>query len=345
MWRELHRNMQAPDVLAVQRGLWRLLGLDSSNARNGTYGEFTAHDVALARQRLSIDGGSQSVGQTLFAALWPYIDTQGRRSFCRQPQACPNPTPRPKRMPLKKGMEGGDVEACQRALWQALGNASTNARNGVYGVETAKDVTRFRAAYSVNHDDPGTKIGGDLWDVLTRFMDDYAREQVANYTPPKPPEPTNVMEVALRTALSQVGYQEGAGNNTKFGEWYGMNRVAWCAIFCSWAAEQHGSRSFVRGSRYSFCPTIVDDARHGRNGLHTVSAGACPRGALALYDWGNDGIADHVELVLDPPGSDPVFITVGGNTSAGWYGRQWNGDGVYRRTRYLSDVVCFATFD
>lgn len=345
MWRELHRNMAAPDVLAVQRGLWRYLGLDSTNARNANYGEFTARDVALARKRLSIPGGSQTVGQTLFEALWPYIDATGRRAFCRQPAACPTPSPRPKRMPLKKGMEGADVQAAQRALWQSLGNRSTNERNGVYGQGTVDDVRRFRSTYAVNQDDPGVKIGGDLWDVLTRFMDDYSDKLVADYKPPPPPEPSNVMEATLRTALSQVGYQEAAGNRQKFGEWYGMNRASWCAIFDTWAAEQHSSKTFVRGSRYSFCPTVVEDARAGRNGLKVVSAGAVMRGALVLFDWGNDGISDHIGFVDDPPGGDSVFATCEGNTSGGWGGRQSNGDGVYRRTRYLSDVVLFASYD
>lgn len=36
----------------------------------------------------------------------------------------------------------------------------------------------------------------------------------------------------VNTAISQVGTLEGANNNNKYGVWFGMNNVAWCAIFC-----------------------------------------------------------------------------------------------------------------
>ena len=35
-------------------------------------------------------------------------------------------------------------------------------------------------------------------------------------------------------ALAEEGYEEGANNWTKYGDWYGMNNVAWCAIFISY---------------------------------------------------------------------------------------------------------------
>lgn len=56
----------------------------------------------------------------------------------------------------------------------------------------------------------------------------------------------------VHVAESQVGYYEkasnsnldsftanaGSANYTKYGEWYGYNGVAWCAIFVSWCANQ-----------------------------------------------------------------------------------------------------------
>lgn len=49
----------------------------------------------------------------------------------------------------------------------------------------------------------------------------------------------------LGVALTQVGYVEGSGNRTKYGEWYGMNGEAWCGMFVSWCANQAGIPSSV----------------------------------------------------------------------------------------------------
>ena len=55
----------------------------------------------------------------------------------------------------------------------------------------------------------------------------------------------------VTTALSQVGYAEGKywdedkgkwvyTNDTKYGEWYGWNRVYWCAEFVAWCVNKAG---------------------------------------------------------------------------------------------------------
>ena len=100
-------------------------------------------------------------------------------------------------------------------------------------------------------------------------MDAYAVELVHGWQPDAPPEPAvaGLMERTLRTALGEVGYQEGAGNRNKYGAWYGMDRQAWCAMFVTWCAEKHGSQSFEQSQRYAYVPYVVADARAGRNGL------------------------------------------------------------------------------
>lgn len=42
----------------------------------------------------------------------------------------------------------------------------------------------------------------------------------------------------LNIALSQMGYTEGARNDTKFGDWGGYPYQPWCANFVSWCARQ-----------------------------------------------------------------------------------------------------------
>lgn len=43
---------------------------------------------------------------------------------------------------------------------------------------------------------------------------------------------------ALNVALSQLGVTETGNNKTKYGEWYGMDGNAWCAMFVSWCFHQ-----------------------------------------------------------------------------------------------------------
>jgi len=45
-----------------------------------------------------------------------------------------------------------------------------------------------------------------------------------------------IREEIIKTAAAESGYKESpAGSNTtKFGEWYGMDHHAWCAMFVSW---------------------------------------------------------------------------------------------------------------
>jgi peptidoglycan hydrolase-like protein with peptidoglycan-binding domain len=336
------------DVRACQRGLWAAgpdLGYMSGNARNGNYGEETSSDVAHFREAMGMGGDADVIGATLFPVLWEFIDANGRASFCDQPKANPTPSPRPKRIPLERGMNNKGVEACQRALWRSLPE-SGNARNGNYGEETAADVRRFRDLYKVNAGDDGDTIGGELWNVLTRWFDDRAVALVEQWTPDESPPPaaSSVAARAVEVALGEVGYQEAGGNHNRYGSWYGMDYQPWCAMFVTYCAEQVGSQSFVKGSRYSYCPYVESDARAGRYGLSIVEPKKVARGDIVLFDWAGDGVADHIGFVTAGPGSGSSFTTVEGNTSGSSNGSQSNGDGVYERTRYLSEVECFCRF-
>ena len=42
----------------------------------------------------------------------------------------------------------------------------------------------------------------------------------------------------IGVARTQVGYRETMDNNTKYGQWYGLNYYPWCAMFVSWCARQ-----------------------------------------------------------------------------------------------------------
>ena len=144
---------------------------------------------------------------------------------------------------------------------------------------------------------------------------------------------------ALALAEHYNGLKERpAGSNiTLFGRWFGMNGVAWCAIFVSYILS-HTGRPF----RYSYVPTIVSDAESHKNGLRVIApsavnaAIAAGHPVLACYDWTHDGTADHVEFVKRIVGGNVEAI--GGNTGpADWS----NGGEVANEVRPISYVQRF----
>jgi hypothetical protein len=151
---------------------------------------------------------------------------------------------------------------------------------------------------------------------------------------PRPPRRATTREQALDGAIKWLGTKEqpAGSNHTMFGEYYGMDRQPWCAMFATFCfeVEAGGSPSFVRGSKYAYVPYIVSDAGAARNGL-TITSSPKP-GDLCCFDWGRDGTFDHVGLFEN--GTPTAFTSVEGNTSAeGAAGSQSNGGEVCRRNR------------
>lgn len=144
------------------------------------------------------------------------------------------------------------------------------------------------------------------------------------------PSGGSTRERAIKAATAEIGTKESpAGSNcNKYGKWYGMDAVPWCAIFCTWCylVGAGGSPSFVKGSYYAYVPYIVSDARNGRRGLSVTSTPA--PGDLVCYDWQRDGTFDHVGLFKS--GSSYEWKAIEGNTSTS---NQSNGGQVMERTR------------
>ena len=105
-------------------------------------------------------------------------------------------------------------------------------------------------------------------------------------------------------------------------------------MFCTWCyefgADDVGldSPSFVKGSRYAYCPYVVDDARNRRYGLSTTDD-PIP-GDLVVYDWAGDGVYDHIGLFERWTGGETYFDAIEGNTSTS---NNSNGGQVMRRNR------------
>lgn len=89
----------------------------------------------------------------------------------------------------------------------------------------------------------------------------------------------------LAIARAELGYRESGSNRTKYGAWYGMNGVAWCAIWVSWVADRAnaediiprhaytpaGAAWFMKHGRYSRTPRRGDIAYFEFPGMHRIS--------------------------------------------------------------------------
>lgn len=146
---------------------------------------------------------------------------------------------------------------------------------------------------------------------------------------------SNNASSVLSVARREIGYNRFSDprQGTKYGRWYaqktgepyyGRSGVPYCAIFVSWVFAQAGAKCI--GVPGAYCPYIERDARKAGK---TVHKGSAKPGDVVLFDWGGDGVADHVGIVEANNGR--YLTTVEGNTSNGK---------VARRTRAFSSVRC-----
>lgn len=144
-------------------------------------------------------------------------------------------------------------------------------------------------------------------------------------------------EEIIAIATAELGYKESPAksNNTKYGEWYGLNYVAWCAIFVSWvykeAGKPLGKIDTVNGFQY--CPSAL--VYWKKNDKITIDPAP---GDVVLYDWDGDNRSDHTGIFKRWITKGKTFEAIEGNTSTS---NQSNGGEVQLRTRKVSQVAAF----
>ena len=152
----------------------------------------------------------------------------------------------------------------------------------------------------------------------------------------------------MQEAELWVGTKENpAGSNIAkpFTPWYGWIGwgAPWCAVFVSYCLSKAGF-SYINPSkaRWAYCPYVLRDAKAGLYGLSIASAADVREGYIVLFDWDNDGIADHIGLTRGPVDAAAHRVpTIEGNTSSDDHGDQSNGGEVCLKSRSLSDVIAF----
>lgn len=136
----------------------------------------------------------------------------------------------------------------------------------------------------------------------------------------------------LAALIAEIGTVESPpnSNRTKYGKAYGMDGVAWCAMFVSWGHRVTGSLhmcNFSTPGGYAYTPAGADGFRkRGQWGTNPR------RGAHVFYRFpGGPARIHHVGAVIDF--SANWIEAVEGNTSPGTGGSQRDGGGVFRRRR------------
>jgi cell wall-associated NlpC family hydrolase len=129
----------------------------------------------------------------------------------------------------------------------------------------------------------------------------------------------------VEVAASQVGNVGGQ----PYWSWYGFgSRVEWCATFVSWCANECGYIETGIIPKFAACqtqgiPWFKDRGQWAERGY------APQPGDIIFFDWGRDGVSDHVGIVESCDGT--TVHTIEGNS----------GDACNRRTYNVnSPSIC-----
>jgi hypothetical protein len=237
-------------------------------------------------------------------------------------------------------MRGEDVKLMQGALKRK--GYYKGETDGVWGILSSQAAQR--AKYWLGYRKPD-KVAGDL--LLAYLQDRKNPTKVmafyrARRLRLKAKVPMRVK--ALNAAIARIGETENPPNSNRSPAslWYGLIG-AWCAMSVTRSYVTAGSKAWIRGKFYAYCPFIYHDAMGGRNNL-TITTHPQP-GDVVLYDWGNpDRLARHVGLFEGwLPGSQDRFTAIEGNTGVG---NDSNGGKQMRRgegndIRSMSMVLAF----
>ena len=151
--------------------------------------------------------------------------------------------------------------------------------------------------------------------------------------------------LALAEAIKHIGIKETPPNSnlTKFGDWFGVNGVAWCNIFVSYCFRIGANYTIAEGfagkadgvypKGCAYVPTT--EAWLRTTGMWLGRVAPLP-GDIAIYNW-NGGDPDHIGIVERYLG-DGKFSAIEGNTSVT---DRSNGGEVQRAIRHLTQVDGF----
>jgi hypothetical protein len=154
--------------------------------------------------------------------------------------------------------------------------------------------------------------------------------------------PLTIGERALGVMRKEIGVKEHpAGSNSgprvsQYQAVTGAYHAPWCASAMAWAFKQVGKN--LTGFNTAYVPSYVAAARKGQHSLSVVSRDHARPGDLVTFDWGHDGVADHIGILSTSVDAGGGFKSIEGNTSVG---NDSNGGEVMLRDRNVSSVAAF----
>lgn len=229
-------------------------------------------------------------------------------------------------------MHGKDVLAVQKQL--KVKGYDPGVLDGRYGPTTSHAVRIFQKT---------NRLAADgIYGPLTAKA---LTAQGATAKPaPKPAATVGKGRKALNEAVKHIGVKEQPpnSNHTPFGKWFGVDGVAWCAIFASYCFDVGAATVLGPGNNPArgFYPNGICYVPTLEAWLRTtgqwIGQAAPQPGDLAIFDW-DGGVADHVGIVERYLGGGK-FQSIEGNTAVG---NDSDGGEVLRRDRYISQVHGF----
>jgi len=138
----------------------------------------------------------------------------------------------------------------------------------------------------------------------------------------------------IDVAQKELGYCENPpnSNETKYGKWYGLDSVPWCAIFVSWCYHSAGYILPKIDSIKGYCSCQNAFIFFKKNNQITKNPVA---GDIVLFDWDLNGKFEHTGLFVRKIDND-TFESIEGNTS---FGNDSNGGIVMLRRRKFFQSV------
>lgn len=228
--------------------------------------------------------------------------------------------------PMMTGQDVLDVQTKLDALGYALGEL-----DGEYGPATAGAARAFQRDHGLDVDGIVGPITSGALAIATAAQTHQAASEKG--------------ALALVEAIKHIGVKEDPPNSdrTMFGEWFGVNGVAWCNIFVSYCFRTAANYTIAEGfagkadgvypKGCAYVPTTEAWLRTTGMWLGRV---APLRGDIVIYNW-DGGEPDHIGIVESYLG-DGKFSAVEGNTSVT---NKSNGGEVQRATRHLTQVDGF----
>jgi hypothetical protein len=210
---------------------------------------------------------------------------------------------------------GDDVKYAQNLL-KNRGGYYEGKSDGEFGPLTAQ--ASHRAQYWLGYAKPDQRFGTNLEKLLLGRAEPTpeAKKRIAQRKKKAQAKP--LREMAFEQMQKLVGLAErpqGSNHVPEINGWWGCGDGAWCARCVSKAYILAGSKAFVRGRNYQYVPTLVGDARAGRNGL-TVTLQP-KAGDLVCYDWdGSNFATDKNHIGMFAGGSRTSFKTIEGNVDS-----------------------------